>query len=167
MPSDLTLLDRAVGPWLLPAVVFPHPDASLALAVQGLIGNSITTSETGARRTREWKCLVTQTTKGQRGSSPWNPALEYSISLGFAFHLPSHGNRQLDVENFIKPTLDALAAGLFCANDSDPTTIERYDFDDSNFRHLFIQRLADASSASSEGIAIYLCSRSIARKGNG
>jgi len=87
--------------------------------------------------------------------------LEYLISIGFSFHLPSHGNRQLDVENFIKPTLDALAAGLFCADDLDPTTIERYDFDDSNFRRIFVHRLADAGSSSAEGVAIHLSARSL------
>ena len=60
----------------------------------------------------------------------------------------------LDVENFLKPTFDALAAGLFCASDQDPGQIRRYTYDDSNFRYLFVHRLADAESPELEGVGV-------------
>ena len=60
----------------------------------------------------------------------------------------------MDVENFIKPTIDAMAAGLFCTNDQDISAIDRYDYDDSNFRHLFVQRLDDTATPTEEGVGI-------------
>lgn len=53
------------------------------------------------------------------------PRLELCRDYRFAFHMGSHGNQRLDIENFIKPTLDALAAGLFCPNQTNPREIAR------------------------------------------
>ena len=73
--------------------------------------------------------------------------------------LPSHGNQKnLDVENFIKPVIDALAAGLFCDPDQDPQEIAKWGFDDSNFRTLLIHRLDDATRRDDEGVAISVSS---------
>lgn len=69
------------------------------------------------------------------GSTEWREQL----AEGF------HGSQPLDVENILKPTFDALAAGLCCEQKQDPRTIGRYDFDDSNFRYRFVQRLPDGA----------------------
>lgn len=54
----------------------------------------------------------------------------------------------------MKPTLDALAAGLFCHENQDPLSIVRYNFDDSNFNYLFVCKLPKASGPDEEGAAI-------------
>ena len=93
--------------------------------------------------------------KEVRGAAAWNPAGNFAISLGLSFHLPSHGNQKnLDVENFIKPVIDALAAGLFCDPGQDPQEIAEWRYDDSNFRTLLIHRLDDATRSDDEGVAI-------------
>jgi hypothetical protein len=79
------------------------------------------------------------------------------VTLGLSFHPGSHGNQSLDVENFIKPTLDAVAAGLFSANSVSLETLSRWHHDDSNFNHLLIHRLGDARDSSSEGGALFVC----------
>ncbi len=144
----------------MPVVAFDHYDRTLALSVVAPVGNSIATSDRGRRRTIAWKGAVGTAVKLARGSAPWAPDDHYVISLGFSFHLPSHGNQPLDVENFIKPTLDALAAGLFCALEEDVASLARWGFDDSNFRHLFIHRLPDAATAQEEGVGLFVCGAS-------
>jgi len=47
-----------------------------------------------------------------------------------------------------------LAAGLFCHETQDPAAIMRFNFDDSNFNYLFIQRLQDVPRSDEEGAAI-------------
>lgn len=37
----------------------------------------------------------------------------------------------------MKPTPDALAAGIFCDENQDPRAVARFAFDDSNFTYLF------------------------------
>ena len=108
----------------------------------------------GKRRLVDWKQNVAETTKAYRGTSPWDSSDHYAISIGFSFCLQAHGNQELDVENFIKPTIDALAAGLFCTNDQDVSAIERYNYDGSNFRYLFVHRLDDALAPDEEGVWI-------------
>lgn len=93
-------------------------------------------------------------TKAQRGERAPDPGWTYAISLGFAFNPAAHGHQPLDIENFMKPTLDALAAGLFCGDLQDPASIRRYAFDDSNFKYLFAHRLPDAPTIETEGVAI-------------
>ena len=80
------------------------------------------------------------------------PAVRHQPQLSL---LPAlHGNRALDVENFVKPVLDGLAAGLFSSPGQDPWAIKRFDYDDSNFSTLFIHRLPDAARPEDEGVAI-------------
>ena len=82
-----------------------------------------------------------------------------------SFHPRTHGNRDLDVENFIKPVLDGLAAGLFCENDTDPQGIDQFNYDDSNFNTLLIHRLDNAPTADLEGIAVFVSSRPMEVRG--
>lgn len=149
--DDLEITNHEVGDWLVASVVFRSEDDRLAIPVTGIIGNSITTSEAGKRRSKDWKIAVATVAKQLRGPSPLDPKWHYCISAGFSFHPGTHGNQPLDVENFLKPSFDALAAGLFCERDQSPGHIPRYDYDDSNFRYLFVHRLADATSRSNEG----------------
>ena len=65
----------------------------------------------------------------------------------------------MDVDNFIKPIIDALAAGLFCDVDIDPQDIPRYNYDDSNISTLLIHRLANADRRENEGVVIYVSSK--------
>ena len=159
--SDTLLYSqRDIGGWSVPTLEFTRPARdSLFLTVLGIIGNSITTSESGRARTASWKIQVASEVKAVRGVEPWEPNHEYAISLAMRFHGRSHGNRSLDVENFIKPVLDAVAAGLFCSPETDPCAIERWDFDDSNFKTLLIHRLPDTGVARGEGAAIFISSR--------
>ena len=64
----------------------------------------------------------------------------------------------LDVENFIKPILDAIAAGLLYDEETDLSTVKKWNYNDSNFNTLLIHRLADATKRQDEGIAISVSS---------
>jgi len=150
MPQ-LALAERPVGPWALKCVVFEGEDESVVVPVMGIVGSSAPTSARGKTILASWKKAVAAAAKSARGSSPLNPRWCYAISAGFSFNLAEHGNQPLDVENYLKPSFDALAAGLFCDDDQDPRQIGRYDYDDSGFRFLFVYRLEDAPMQSDEG----------------
>ncbi len=153
MPS-LDVSTVKIGSWDLESISLTDATRELALPILGLIGNSVSTSPSGKDRTATWKILVGTAVQRARGPATWSPAHSYAISLGFSFHAGSHGNQPLDVENFIKPALDAVAAGLFSAPDQDLATLARWGFDDSNFTRLLIVRLPNADSASREGLAL-------------
>lgn len=154
--ARLTVSVVQIGAWEFEALSVAGPGRSLRIPVVGLIGNSVATSVSGKERTASWKLLVGDAVRAARGPSPWSPSDLYAITLGFSFHSASHGNQPLDIENFIKPTLDAIAAGLFCARDLDLSALPRWSFDDSNFSRLFVTRLADARSAASEGLGLWV-----------
>jgi hypothetical protein len=69
-----------------------------------------------------------------------------------SFHSGSHGNQALDIENFLKPTVDAIAAGLFASEQESFECLARWHFDDSNFHYLFAHRLEPAPTAAQEGL---------------
>ena len=153
---------RNIDGWVVLTIHFADPSPEpLLLAVRGLIGNSVPTSNAGKARTANWKVQVASAVMEARGTDPWNPSREFAISLGMRFHSPSHGHGRnpLDPENFIKPVIDAVAAGLFCELNVDPAHIQRWDFDDSNFRTLLVHRLTDAETQREEGVAISISSR--------
>lgn len=156
--DDFILTQRLIGPWTIPVIELAGNARSLQLSVSGVIINS----EPNDRRERQqrWKVSVASRVKAERGKEPWNPADRYAVSLGFAFHPKNHGNqRQMDVENFVKPVVDALAAGLFCPPEQNLQDIARWEFDDSNFNTLLIHRLEDAPRPEDEGIAIGVSAR--------
>jgi hypothetical protein len=70
---------------------------------------------------------------------------------------PARRGNAFDVENYLKPLVDAIAAGLFCEEGTDPLTIERYNYNDSNFRHLLVFRLPDAKNEANEGVMTTIC----------
>jgi hypothetical protein len=145
-----------VGKWTLPTVAFESEDDSIAFEVKGIIGNSVPSPGLGRKKLTRWKQLVAKAAKKARGDVPFKPSWIYCISAGFSFNLQEHGGGKLDVENFLKPTFDALAAGLFCTVNQDPERIERYNYDDSNFRYLFVYRLDDAPRVMDEGVGFVL-----------
>ena len=97
--------------------------------------------------------------KRERGGARWNPDDLYAIGLEFRFHPANHGNQALDVENFLKPVVDAIAAGLFVEAEKDPGAIRKWNFPDSNFRTLLIHRAADPPSRDREGVHIFVSVR--------
>ncbi len=150
--SSLRLINEQIGPWKLPVLIFSSTTWHASASVLGLIGNSITTSKIGADRTRNWKIAVAKTLFAARSAVVWPTQCRFAVTVGFSFHVPSHGNRLL---NFLKPTLDALAAGLFAPNDTTLDTLARWDFDDSRFNHLLVHRLQDAPFRTNEGAALF------------
>lgn len=143
---------RNISGWEVPAVAFDSPARDpLALLVLGEIVNEFTNR---AVRKRDWKVHVAQAVKEARGAVPRDPGDEYAISLAFRFHPGFHGGpkRTLDVENFVKPVLDAVAAGLFCDPDTEPDAIERWEYDDSNFTTLFVHRLPTLRTPRKRGL---------------
>ena len=153
---ELRFRVEEIGGWDVPIVEFVESARSVSTLVNGTIGNSAADSVTGKKTTLDWKRNVLTEIKALRGSVPWNPALRYSVSLGMRFSLKNHRNQKLDADNFIKPVLDAVAAGLFCPDDTDPSTNERWNFNDSNFRTLFIHRFEDVRDPAVEGVAIHV-----------
>ena len=157
--DDFVLNYRQIGPWTVPVIALPDAARSLQRHVSGVIINSITDGPRGRERQQLWKVSVASGVKAERGAEPWSPQDSYAISLSFRFHPGNHGNRPLDVENFVKPVVDALAAGLFCPAEQNPQDIKGWKFDDSNFNTLLLRRLEDAQSREDEGIAICVSAR--------
>ena len=137
-------------------IEFEDPVKSLfSTWVQGTIINSITGQ---TNKLRDWKVKVARAVKAERGGAPWSPHDLYAVTLEFRFHR----NQILDVDNFVKPVLDGLAAGLFCPEDTDPDEIPRFDIhhgvDDSNFWILLIHRQPDPPSPEEEGVRLFVSS---------
>lgn len=149
--STLGLERRAVGGWSVPAVRFADEARGLELRISGEIVNSITERKDAQL---EWKRRIASEVRDARGGGLWDAGQRYAISLALRFCPATHGNQPLDVENFVKPVLDGLAAGLFSPPGQDPRAIERFNYDDSNFSTLFIHRLPDAARPDDEGVAI-------------
>ncbi len=86
------------------------------------------------------------------------PVIELAGSERPPLRLLIDGYQPLDVENFIKPVIDAVSAGLFMDQQTRPSDVRHWNFDDSNFNTLLIHRLPDADSPSDEGIAVCISS---------
>ena len=154
--SDLILRQQNIGDWTVPSLEFTTPArAALRLPVTGTIINSVTERKESLQA---WKVKIASEVKAVR-ETPWNPGDDYAITLSFSFHPANHGNRRMDVDNFVKPIIDALAAGLFCDPQIDPNNIPHWNYDDSNFNTLLIHRLPDATAPDKEGIAICASAR--------
>lgn len=161
MAAEISLSNECVGQWHITALRHRNAAAVLSVPVIGVIGNSVPTSARGKQVLADWKRQVVTEAKRARGRDPWDPRRRYAVSIGFSFYPPAHGHQALDIENFVKPTVDALAAGLFCAPDQDPMCIARYNYDDSNFTFLLLQRLPDAGQEASEGAALFVSTAAI------
>ena len=133
------------------ALAFNEPARKLPSTwVRGTIVNSFT----GGPPQQAWKSKVASAIKGARDGSPWDPDDLYAVTVRFRFHPANHQNQELDVENYVKPVVDAVAAGLFQEEEKDPSEIEKWDFPDSNFRTLLIHRAADPKDKDSEGVHV-------------
>lgn len=88
-----------------------------------------------------------------RGPVPLRYDQVFSITGVFRFHPGAHGNHPLDVESFLKPTFDALAAGLSCSNGTLPESIDR---PISTTPDSFVHWLPDVRAVESEGAVLDL-----------
>ena len=157
--SNLVLQWRDIEVWKFPTIEFRDAATGpVLLSIFDRIENSVPNGR--AQHLQAWKAKIATEVKVTRGSSTWDTTNDYAITLALSFHPANHGNRPLDAENFIKPILDAVAAGLFCESQTDPRNINHWNYDDSNFNTLLIHRLPDADSREKEGIAICVSSRS-------
>jgi len=131
------------------------------LKINGKIINSVVDSNK-KKLLLEWKQKIAQQVILHRNGKTYDPNDAYLISLAMRFCPQNHGNLKLDVENYIKPILDGVAAGLFCNLGTNPAQITRFDYDDSNFNNLYVERLPNTISTDHEGVII-----TISRKENG
>jgi len=128
----------------------------IMILVQGRIVNSV---DGNKERSKAWKEKIThEIMKKRKGIH--NNERKHAISVSMKFHLKSHGGNKLDAENFLKPILDAVAAGLFVSEDTNPSEIERFDFDDSNFDNVYFEKLAPAESNEDECVIITISQKS-------
>lgn len=153
--SGLTFKESHIEGWAVPTIEFSEPAGSLLrVAVRGVIINSAVTG----KRQYKWKVKIASAIREKRGAYQCCASDEYAISLTMRFHLDTHGGNKLDADNFVKPILDAIAAGLFSS--SNPSISESWDFPDYNFKTLLIHRLPDAETCCDEGIAVCVSVRS-------
>jgi len=122
----------------------------MQISIAGTIINSIV--DTPAKdKLLSWKKQIANHIYSKRQCKQ-NSKKHYAISIGMRFYPQKHGYGDLDIENYIKPILDGVAKGIFC--DSEALRIDKFNFDDSNFVHLYIERLPDAKIENEEGIVI-------------
>ena len=158
--DSLKFAYREIGGWQVPTFeLVAAGSKSVSVAVRDVIMNSVVAPK-DKDRLQDWKVKVASEVRASRGGRAWSPGDEFAISVGFSFNGRNHGNRDLDVENFLKPVVDAIAAGLFCEEYLDLKNIGRWDYDDSNFNTLLIHRLPDARRPWDEGVAISISSSS-------
>ena len=129
-------------------------------------GRPITSTTKHRRKLRRWKEDVACAVKANRGDQ-WcskNSKHLYAVTLQFRFCQRSHPSHEGDLDNYVKPVLDGLAAGLFLEEKKDPrdrhhlpTFAVHHGVDDSNFRILLIRRL-DVKAEEEEGVCIFISS---------
>ncbi len=148
--DDLKYHRREIGGWSVPTVELTATARdSLRLVVEGSIVNSQSTGDL-----KDWKMRIASKVKEVRGEESWDPRHEYAISLALRCH-----RYRGDVDNYIKPVIDAIAAGLFCEPQKDPRKIDYWGYDDSNFKTLLVHRLPDVNTSEAEGVAISVSAR--------
>ncbi|MYA50814.1 MAG: RusA family crossover junction endodeoxyribonuclease [Chloroflexi bacterium] len=130
----------------------------LSVAVHGIVRNFVPSSAQ-KHALQRWKVQVATAVKAERGGEPWSSEDDYVVMLEYGFHLPSHWNQHLDVENYVKPVLDGLAAGLFCSTDRELADIRIWNYPDHNFRTLLIHRLPHVQSEYEESVDISVWNR--------
>ena len=141
----------------VPAVKFADETRALVVAVRGVVRNSIPNTEPGRSALHAWKQHVTKQVGERRGVRPWSANDEYAVSLGLRFHLQNHWNREVDIDNYCKPVLDAVAAGLF---DPEPDRVTKWrGYPEHRFRTLLIHRLRDGAYPEQEGAVVIVSAR--------
>ncbi len=154
-PDDLTLKSRRLSGCLFKSLEFAGKPIVKTI-VNGMIANVTPTTVTGRKRLQDWKRKVAKEIFVNRNKIQ-NPDDWYAITVGMIFHTPTHGEQKLDLDNYLKPILDSIAAGLFSDESVNFAKITNYNkFDDSNFRYLYVERMKDAKLENEEGILIYV-----------
>lgn len=160
--TGLAFAERKIEEWDVPTIEFK--DASCK-SLRVLVKCTIINSTGDGENLKEWKVRVASKVNAKRGTQPWCDRDKYAVSLAMRFYPGNHGNRKqhedLDVDNYVKPILDALAVGLFCPNSTELCNISSLDCNDSNFNTLLIHRLPDARTRAGEGIAISISAKSV------
>lgn len=124
--------------------------------VYGMIANHTPSTLGGRKRLQEWKRHIATQIHSSK-TQLFDPKSFYAITIGMRFHPPTHGNQDFDLDNYSKPILDAIAAGLFSDDGADLSILTTYNqFDDSNFRHIYLERLPDAKLPNEESVAIFV-----------
>ena len=153
--SDLTLQNAIL--W------FEGASEPLCVTVKGPIINSATKHRDELRK---WKERVAYAVEAKRGDQ-WCSKHLYAVTVQLRFYVGQGSFRpkgqKLDVDNYVKPVLDALAAGLFlpeCKFLDGRVNIETFavhhGVDDSNFRTLLIRRLPNAEKKEEEGVRLFV-----------
>lgn len=146
---------KKVLDWSLTWLEFSNGKTVIDTIVYGAIANVSPTTEGGREKLQRWKRQISMEIKSKRGKQAHDSKNHYVVSLGMRFHTKNHGDGQIDVDNFIKPILDGIAAGLFCDENDDLSIINSYNqFDDSNFRHLYVERIVNNEPQKEEGVSI-------------
>lgn len=125
--------------------------------------------KTDKEQTHDWKVRVACAVRTKRRRI-WCPDHQYAVTLQFRFAPRADPSQEGDVDNYIKPVLDGLAAGLFLSDDQDPRDLPREkwnrnttkELDDSNFRTLLICRLddlPDGKGVDEEEVCLFVSSR--------
>lgn len=150
MPSSgFQLRFESKGDWSFHVLDFSHGKRVFEpLMIQGEIMNTIQPAE-HKKDLLNWKRKIAKSIYDKR-SNRLDSAQNYSISLGLRFN-PERIGMKFDIENYLKPIYDGIAAGLFSEND--PSQLDKFEYDDSNFKYLLTMRLIDAA-AIEEGIIL-------------
>lgn len=154
-PPKMHLRTKQVSDWSLNWLEFSNSKTVINTIICGTIANVSPTTEGGREKLQRWKRQIAMEIKSKRGKQAHDPKNHYIVSLGMRFNAMNHGDGQIDLDNFIKPILDGIAAGLFCGENDDLSTIEKYNqFNDSNFRHLYVERVINGEPQKEEGVSI-------------
>lgn len=153
---NLELKTTNISGYNIPFLASEDGKRIVEIPIKGIIANSVPTSEIGKKRLIDWKRLVASEVKNTRKFENVNSNDIFVISIGLQFCHSYHGNQKLDLDNFIKPLLDSIAAGLFCKPEDNPLKFNRFDYDDSNFKYLFVYRLPDTKDEKEEGVIVFV-----------
>ena len=109
-------------------------DEPIRVIVRGRIVNS-----TDDARAKPWKQKIArEIMKVRKGVQ--DPKILYAISVTMHFHPETHQKQKLDAENYLKPILDATAAGLF-EDHKTPEELHSFHYDDSNFENVYFDKM--------------------------
>jgi len=152
--NELKMVYENVNGWNFYALEFTNDKNILKKLVPGKLSNSQTD---GGKKIRfECQTKIANEIRTIRGPIPRNEKNKFAISLGMKF-TQDHPNQdqQFDVDNFIKPIFQGIAAGLFSDGELPPDIEDFRKYDDSCFTHLYVERLDDR--AESGGVAKLFC----------
>ncbi|MFZ0184829.1 MAG: hypothetical protein WAL88_08360 [Nitrosotalea sp.] len=145
---NLKLDTVLVDDWKINYLDFDKSTLILKKVVFGKIINSVTEQK---EELLNWKRKIVESVFNEKIIVNPSSDSTYAISLSFRFHPQCHSSNKLDVENYVKPVIDGIAAGMFS---KDPSTVTKFNFDDSNFKHILIEKLDTPVTPSNEGVAI-------------